>query len=610
MSILPSVLLIILGANIYSQAISFLPPRTPYDTGGSRTASFRNFALADFNKDGMVDILYSAQFGTPVAGVLFGSRGGTFRLDDAAIPQAINMGGHSFAADFDGDGNPDVLFSEYKTGILRGDGTGKFGNPTLIADCPTVSVVADLNRDGRPDLLCQDTVLLNVGASGFKTLTNKLLGSTILVGDFNGDGRVDIVVGATDGTQSVLLGTGDGTFGAPRYISGTFNFISELTGDFNGDGRADLVMLASDRSVLTFLPGRGDGTFGTASTSPGVPGRLDAVADFNGDGKLDIAANAAILAGNGDGTFRAPVFVGAATESCGDIYPCSYSHQVTVVGDFNGDGLPDLAVGYVRLSISSFRATSIAILLNNSPGDGFATAGVSAAKGTWPVGPGSLVSAFGTNLAPRSETAGTSPAPTTLGGIRLHIRDRSHKTEWLAPLLFVSPTQINYILDSSDPYAWVDIERLGVPYVPKGMVVPIADMAPGLFTLGPSLAAATAVRVSADGAQTPVSITSCIMETCTSEPIDVSGDAVYLSLFGTGFSQAVAAGSTCTVGNQVLPAIYTGPQRQFPGLDQVNVLLPKTLQGAGDTDIVCSLMKPPPASLPNYLTNTVCVKIR
>lgn len=187
MSILPTVLLTILGANIYSQAISFLPPKTPYDTGGSRVASFRNFAIADFNKDGMVDILYSAQFGTPVAGVLFGNRGGTFRLDDTAIPEAINMGGHSFAADFDGDGNPDVLFSEYKTGMLRGDGTGKFGKPMLIADCPTVSVVADLNRDGRPDLLCQDTVLLNVGASGFKTLTNKLLGSAILVGDFNGD---------------------------------------------------------------------------------------------------------------------------------------------------------------------------------------------------------------------------------------------------------------------------------------------------------------------------------------------------------------------------------------------------------------------------------------
>lgn len=230
-----------------------------------------------------------------------------------------------------------------------------------------------------------------------------------------------------------------------------------------------------------------------------------------------------MLAGNGDGTFRVPVFVGAATEPCGAIYPCSYSHQVTVVGDFNRDGLPDLAIVYVRLSVSSFRATSIAILLNNSPGDGFATAGVSAATGTWPVGPGSLVSAFGTNLAPRSESAGTNPAPTTLGGIRLHIRDRSHETEWLAPLLFVSPTQINYVLDSTDPYAWVDIERVGTPYVPKGMVVPITDMAPGLFTLGSSLAAAIAVRVSAAGEQTPVTITSCTMETCTSEPIDLSG---------------------------------------------------------------------------------------
>jgi uncharacterized protein (TIGR03437 family) len=222
------------------------------------------------------------------------------------------------------------------------------------------------------------------------------------------------------------------------------------------------------------------------------------------------------------------------------------------VGDFNGDLLPDLVVYSILGPSASQLLSEVDVLLNDSPGNGFATSGISAATGTWPVGPGSIVSAYGVNLAPLTAIAQTNPAPTTLAGIRLHVRDRSHTGDTLAPLLYVSPTQINYVLNSSDPYAWVDIERIGTPYVPQGMTVPIATLAPGFFA-----AAYTAI---APG---------------------------YLSLYGTGFAQASTSGSTCTVGGVSATVTYAGPEIQIAGLDQVNILLPGSLSGTGVQPVNC-----------------------
>jgi uncharacterized protein (TIGR03437 family) len=172
-----------------------------------------------------------------------------------------------------------------------------------------------------------------------------------------------------------------------------------------------------------------------------------------------------------------------------------------------------------------------------------------------------------------------------LGGIRLHLRDRSTGDK-LAPLLYVSPTQINYVLRSTDPFAWVGIERIGSPYVPKGVAVPISTLAPSLFSVGQGVAAANAVRITTAG-QVAVSVASCTGSVCSAVPIDVSDGPVYLSLYGTGFALASTAGSTCTLNTTGLPATYSGPQGQFTGLDQVNVLLPASLAGAGMSVIFC-----------------------
>jgi uncharacterized protein (TIGR03437 family) len=286
--------------------------------------------------------------------------------------------------------------------------------------------------------------------------------------------------------------------------------------------------------------------------------------------------------------------------------PCGYRYAATAVADFNGDGLPDIAAGTVAQGLSNTSVPSISVLLNDSPGDGFTATGVSSATLTSPVGAGSIVSAFGVNLAPGTEAASVNPAPTTLGGIRLHVRDRSHTGDSLAPLLYVSPTQINYLLTSSDPYAWVAIERVGSPYVPKGMSVPISPLAPGLFSVGPGLAAASALSVT-PYAEAFVPVTSCSLLSCTSVPIDLSGAPVYLSLYGTGFAQASASASSCTIAGQTLPLSYAGPEIQIAGLDQVNMLLPQSLAGKGATSVVCTFET---AGQVSGITNAVNLTIR
>jgi uncharacterized protein (TIGR03437 family) len=263
------------------------------------------------------------------------------------------------------------------------------------------------------------------------------------------------------------------------------------------------------------------------------------------------------------------------------------------VADFNGDGLPDIAAGSGIAGAENAYTSAVAVLLNDRPGDGFLTPGVSSADLTWPVAPGSIVSAFGVNLAPSTQAASSvySP-PTTLGGIRVHVRDNS-TGDRLAQLLYVSPTQINYVMPSSDPYPWVGIEIVGTTYVPKGIAVPVEAIAPGFYSAGAGLAAASALSVAPNGTQTFVPVISCSVYACISVPIDLSGSPVYLSLYGTGFDQAAAASSTCMIAGQILPVTYAGPQTQIAGLDQVNMLLPKALAGSGLTSVTCQFLSTP-----------------
>jgi hypothetical protein len=174
----------------------------------------------------------------------------------------------------------------------------------------------------------------------------------------------------------VLVGNGDGTFQPAQNIdvkvqaSGLDSHpITLRVGDFNGDGKPDLLIgqfvgFDAGESFVTVLPGNGDGTFGAPITRDEGFGLFGlAVGDFNGDGKLDFAAAgspvsaAVVFSGNGDGTFA---LLGSFPSGGADPFGVA-------TGDFNGDGLPDLVV------VNTF-SNSVGVLLNTSTSAATATA--------------------------------------------------------------------------------------------------------------------------------------------------------------------------------------------------------------------------------------------
>jgi len=226
---------------------------------------------------------------------------------------------------------------------------GGFSAATNLPAGGSSLAVGDFNGDGNQDLAVANvgvSILLGDGAGHFSAATNFPAGITpfwVAVGDFNGDGKQDLAVAnfTSPGTVSILLGDGAGNFSAPTsFAAGDDEPDSVAVGDFNGDGKQDLAVTHYIGGTVSILLGNGAGHF-SAATNFGVDNTpyLLAVGDFNGDGKQDLAVanfnsgNVSILLGNGDGSFS------AATN-----FPAGTNPSSLAVGDFNGDGKQDLAV--------------------------------------------------------------------------------------------------------------------------------------------------------------------------------------------------------------------------------------------------------------------------
>jgi uncharacterized repeat protein (TIGR01451 family) len=329
-------------------------------------------AVGDLNNDGKPDLVLPSESSAFVS-VLINNGDGTFQ---SARSVSVGSGPLSVAiADVNGDGNADLAvansFSETLS-ILKGNGDGSFQPATTIScyfACQTVQI-ADFNGDGRPDVLLAGysgiSVLLGNGDGTFGSATSGISGSgfSVAIGDFNGDGIPDIAsVNDTNPFVVVFIGNGDGSFrGLP---SNQLTYIPRqvLVADLNGDGKDDLI-LATGGYALTVQLGNGDGTFqAPVNYGSGIAIDVDTsvvVGDFNGDGVVDIAVDdypngdLALFLGNGDGTF-----------SAGPVYPLTYHglHNPMAVGDFNGDGKTDLA-GIVLAA-----SNSVAVLLGGAVPD-------------------------------------------------------------------------------------------------------------------------------------------------------------------------------------------------------------------------------------------------
>ena len=186
----------------------------------------------------------------------------------------------------------------------------------------------------------------------FTTQQYPLLGNTHIAVDLNGDGKVDLA-GAGANVVSVMLGNGDGTFGAKTDFPVIADSQAVAAGDFNSDGKVDLVATLNDPQLsLALLTGTGTGTFNPPIYFPNTSGfdsPAIAATDFNSDGKLDLAVmhnigcytgsctaadSITTLLGNGDGTFQTPSEVNVGT-----------GPFAMAVLDLNGDGLKDVAIG-------------------------------------------------------------------------------------------------------------------------------------------------------------------------------------------------------------------------------------------------------------------------
>ena len=416
-----------LSVGTHSIAATFLPTATlASSTSASQTVTITGTgptsvtlasAAGSGNTTTLTATLSASGASNPTGSMLFQNQTsntavGTVALDPTAFttnfspatPLSSNEPGPLFTADLNGDGFPDLLSTEAPDArsvflypyISNGDGTFKV-EPALSqygqggGEPP---VIADYNGDGVPDLaFSSDTanlvfnfandslsVLLGAGDGTFPnsetpipadpTSENHSL-NFVSTGDFNGDGIPDLTVTDTTSATSPIFyifpGKGDGTFDTPITNPGMVGVTSLVVQDFNGDGFADMAVTLSNQNAVLVLLGKGDGTFQPAVSYPaGTNPVIATTLQSRGNGITDLAIlsqtdnSLGVLVGNGDGTF---------------LPHATYSLSVTgetpaqlIAADVTGDGLQDIVVIYYPNATSNTDNSTFATLAGGGDG--------------------------------------------------------------------------------------------------------------------------------------------------------------------------------------------------------------------------------------------------
>jgi len=211
------------------------------------------------------------------------------------------------------------------------------------------------------------------------------------------------------------------------------------------------------------------------------------------------------------------------------------------------------------------------------------------------VTPESIASLYGSNLAATTRQAGVQPPPLSLGGITLTVTDSSG-VQRAAPLMYVSSTQINFVVPAGTANGAATFTVMNGSAVPPAATAMVETVAPTLFSLsgdGKGVAAATAMRVQASNPalQSPVPVFRCDPSGCVATPVALGVDTpLILTLYGTGIRNRTSPSNVHVTMNGINAEVqYAGVQPDFEGLDQVNIGIPLTLRGAGEVNIVLTV---------------------
>lgn len=297
-------------------------------------------STGDINGDGFPEIFVGGDDIDGIPGTVFLNQGnGSFQLAANTDPSSFMV------ADLTGKGVVDLLGGPGgNLEIWPNNGSLDFSSSPITLPQPTANVtISDMDGDRHPDIVsactyaqCAGQVLYGNGAYQFTPVTVTNLSAPYVIGDFNGDGKLDIAT-----PSGTFLNTGGRTF--QEVVGNSLpleNGVMTAVADFNGDGKGDVAINLPGEETISIYYSNGDGTFyqGTQVDPGQYPGAL-AVGDFDGDGRTDLAVGlmlsqqACILFNTGNGEFKRSFFASGA-----------FTVAMTT-SDLNRDGKPDLVIG-------------------------------------------------------------------------------------------------------------------------------------------------------------------------------------------------------------------------------------------------------------------------